>query len=167
MDPLNVGIKTTLTHESGWIPASALIASMALPSTTSPRYNIGQPAPDLALSFSHTLANDLFLGYCGGLSWDGWTSYPVGYGSMMLTFALDERMDLFVEYAAESNSQAPVLHSADAGLVLTVNENFKIDAWAGFGIGQPGTTAATPHYSTVYRSDLFVGAGAAYRIKLI
>jgi hypothetical protein len=166
MDVLNVGIKSALTAEKGWIPQSALIASLALPSTSSPSYNIGQPAPDLALSFSHTLAKDLYLGYCGGLSWDGWTSYPVGYGSTMLTFGIDSRMDLFVEYAFESYTHAPVLHSADAGLVFTVSENFKIDAWGGFGIGQPGTTAATPHFSTVYRSDVFVGAGAAYRLKL-
>lgn len=163
---LSVGIKTSLTREKGWIPGSALIASVAIPSTASSIYGISQPAPDLSLSFSHTLAKNLYLGYCAGLSWDGWTAYPLGYGSTMLTFALDEKMDMFIEYAFEANTSSPVLHSGDAGLIYTVNDDFKIDAWGGFGIGQPETSSASPHYTTIYRSDIFVGLGAAYRIAL-
>ncbi|MFZ1731243.1 MAG: transporter [Bacteroidota bacterium] len=163
---LSVGIKSSLTRENGWIPGSALIASLALPSTASRVYGINQPAPDLALSFSHTLSKNLHLGYCTGLSWDGWTAYPLGYGSTMLTITLDDKMDMFIEYAFEANTSSPVLHSADAGLVFTVNENFKIDAWGGFGIGQPEISSSSPHYTSIYRSDLYIGAGAAYRIKL-
>ncbi len=166
MDVVSAGIKTSLTREKGWLPASALIASVAIPSTSSAVYAISQPAPDLALSFSHTLGKDLYLGYCAGLSWDGWTAYPLGYASTMLTFALDEKMDMFIEYSLQANTGTPVLHSADAGLVYTVNEDLKIDAWGGFGIGQPESSSPSPHYSSIYHSDIFVGVGAAYRIQL-
>ncbi|MBE0643891.1 MAG: hypothetical protein IH600_07405 [Bacteroidetes bacterium] len=166
VDVLSVGLKTTLTKENGWIPQSAFIGSLALPSTASSIYDISQPAPDLALSFSHSLAKDLYLGYCVGLSWDGWTPNPLGYGSVMLAFDLDDKMDLFMEYGFEAHRHSPVLHSADAGLVFTVNDDFKIDAWTGFGLGNPDASSASPRLTSIYRPDVFFGAGAAYRLKL-
>lgn len=163
---VNLGIKTLITHEDGWIPQSAFIATLAIPGLASPGYDISQPAPDLALSFSHMLADDLYLGYSGGLSWDGWYSSPIGYASAMLAIDLDAHMNLFAEYGLEAYSHAPVLHFADAGLIYKLSDDLMFDAWAGFGLGDPETSAASPHYSSIYRPDLFVGAGAAYRIRL-
>ncbi len=166
MDVVNVGIKTVITQADGWIPRSAFIATIGIPSLASGIYDIAQPAPDLALGFSHTLADNLSLGYSGGLSWDGWTAVPMGYASAMLAMDLDARMSLFMEYGIEAYSHAPVLHTADAGLVYTVSDDFILDAWAGFGLGDPEISSAAPHYTSIYRPDLFVGAGAAYRLRL-
>ncbi len=166
IDVLSVGLKTTLTKEEGWIPQSAFIGSLGIPSAGSAIYDISQPAPDLALSFSYTIAKDLYLGYCAGLSWDGWNVSPLGYASTMLTFDLDGKMDLFIEYGLEAYRRSPVLHSADAGLVYTISENLKIDAWAGFGLGDPDGSSAAPRLTSIYRPDVFFGAGAAYRLKL-
>lgn len=166
MDVLNVGIKTVITQEDGWIPRSAFIATIGIPALASGIYDIAQPAPDLALGFSHTLADNLSLGYSGGLSWDGWTAAPMGYASAMLAMDLDARMSLFMEYGIEAYGHAPVLHTADAGLVYIVNDDFILDAWAGFGLGDPEISSASPHYTSIYRPDLFIGAGAAYRLHL-
>lgn len=163
---VNMGIKTLINHENGWIPQTAFIATLAIPGLASPGFDINQPAPDLALSFSHMLADDLYLGYSGGLSWDGWYSNPLGYASAMLAIDIDARMNLFAEYGLEANSHAPVLHFADAGLVYTFSDQLVLDAWAGFGLGDPESSAASPHYSSIYRPDVFIGAGAAYRIRL-
>ncbi len=163
VDVLSIGLKTTISQEKGWIPQSAFIGSLALPSFASAIYDISQPAPDLALSFSHTLAKDLYFGYCAGLSWDGYNPGPLRYASMMLSFDLDERMDLFVEYGLEAYRHSPVLHSADAGLVFTASQNLKIDAWAGFGLGDPDATSAAPRLTSIYRPDVFFGAGASLR----
>lgn len=167
IDVLNIGVKTRLTEEDGVIPRSALIVSLALPGLSSSIYDIAQPAPDIAVSFSHTLAADLHLGYCAGLSWDGWTAVPVAYASTMLTLELDASMSLFAEYGMQSSYHAPVLHSADAGLVYAVSDRFVLDAWAGFGIGDPQSSSSTPAYSSIYRPDLFVGAGASWRLSAL
>lgn len=163
---LNVGIKTVVAEETGWIPRTAFIAALAIPGLASPHYDTAQPAPDLAMSFSHTLGTGLALGYCGGLSWDGWYANPLGYASAMLSMDISERMLLFAEYGMEINSHAPVLHAVDAGLVFAVHTHLKLDAWAGFGLGDPDIASTSPTYSSIYRPDFFVGVGGAYRIKL-
>lgn len=164
IEVLNIGLKTRLTSEDGPLPQSALIVSLALPGLSSSIYDIAQPAPDIALAFSHTLASDLHLGYCAGLSWDGWSAVPVAYASTMLTIDLDDAMSLFAEYGLQSSYHAPVLHFADAGLVYNVSDRFVLDAWAGFGIGDPQSSSASPAYSSIYRPDLFLGAGASWRL---
>lgn len=166
IDVLNIGLKTRLTDENGILPRSALILSVALPGLASAIHDIAQPAPDIAMSFSHTLATDLYLGYCAGLSWDGWTAVPVAYASGMLALDLEGPMSVFAEYGLQSSYHAPVLHSADAGLVYDVTDRFVLDAWAGFGIGDPQASSPSPAYSSIYRPDLFVGAGASWRLPL-
>ena len=164
VDVLNIGVKTLLTEEDGVLPRSALIVSLALPGLSSSIYDIAQPAPDIALSFSHTLASDLHLGYCAGLSWDGYSAVPIAYASTMLTRDLDGPMSIFIEYGLQGSYHAPVLHSADAGLVYNVSDRFVLDAWAGIGIGDPQASSSSPAYSSIYRPDLFVGAGASWRL---
>lgn len=166
MTVLNLGIKTVVTEEAGWIPRTAFIASLALPGLASPHYDISQPAPDLALSFSHTLGTGLYLGYCGGLSWDGYYANPLGYASTILSMDLGETMLLFAEYGMEVHSHSPVLHSVDAGLIFAAHEHLKLDAWVGFGLGDPDISSPSPSYSSIYRPDFFLGVGGAYRIKL-
>ena len=163
---VSIGLKTRLLTEDGWRPQMAFIATLALPGLASAIYDISQPAPDLALSFSHTVADDLYLGYCAGLSWDGYSAVPVAYGSGMLTLDLDNRLSIFAEYATQSSYHAPMLHFADAGLVFSASNNLILDAWAGFGIGDPQRASSDPAYSSIYRPDLFIGAGASYRLKL-
>ena len=164
IDVLNIGLKTRLTTEDGLLPQSALIVSLALPGLSSSIYDIAQPAPDIALSFSHTLSTDLHLGYCAGLSWDGYSAVPVAYASTMLTLDLEGPMSLFAEYGLQSSYHAPVLHSADAGLVYHVSDRLVLDAWAGFCIGDPQASSSSPAYSSIYRPDLFFGTGASVRL---
>lgn len=166
LNVLTVGIKTKLSSEHGWFPESALLASLALPSLASSYFDIAQPAPDIALSFSHSPAADLSLGYCGGLSWDGFTPTPMGYASALLALDLDTRLNLFAEYGVQIYAHDPVLHTVNAGLAFALNEHLIVDALLGFGIGQPGATSLQPAYSSLSHSDLFIGMGAAYRLQL-
>jgi hypothetical protein len=166
LNVLSVGIKTRLTSEHGWLPESAFLASLAIPSLASSWFDIAQPAPDIAVSFSHTPSSDLSFGYCGGLSWDGYTASPMGYASAMLAFALDTRMNLFLEYGVQVHAHAPALHTVDAGLAFTIHEHLILDAILAFGIGQPGATTANPHYVAIAHTDLLVGLGASYRVEL-
>ncbi|MBR9976698.1 MAG: hypothetical protein KFH87_01300 [Bacteroidetes bacterium] len=166
LNVFSVGIKTKLSSERGWFPESAFLVSVALPSSASSWFDIAQPAPDIAMSFSHTPAADLSLGYCGGLSWDGFTPTPMGYASAMLALDLDTRMNLFFEYGMHIHAHDPVLHIVNAGLAFALDEDLIIDALLGFGIGQPGATSLQPAYSSIAHSDFFIGLGAAYRLKL-
>lgn len=163
---LNVGVKSALRAEQDPFPALALIAGLSMPQTGTSVFQVNTLAPDLALAFSHTLSEEVSLGYHAGVRWDGSVVTATSFYAANITVEMHHDVAAFIELHGELPGYAPAMHVAAAGLAWMPLPDLVIDASAGLALNAPGETEANPRWTTVQAPDLTAGIGAAWRLHI-
>ena len=154
----NVGIKWYLGEEKGQRPEMALIAGTTLP-TGQDSFSSGKPDPFVIGAFSHTLSDDVSLGYNLGLAaesvelpFGGEETETVALGSLAVGIGLNDRWSAFTEVfgttTLSDGDGDPI--GFDTGLTYLWNDDVQLDVFVGLGINDDA-------------ADGFLGFGLSFR----
>lgn len=156
---IEIGLKWKLLEEDGWMPQTAILPSLSLPTGTR-AFSSRRVDPSIRLAFAHTLTETLDLGYnLAGI----WETQEDGMGgrdtttllaySTALGIALSDRIGAFVEvFGSTPTDGGKPANSFDAGLTYLVHTDLQLDVFAGVGLSDAA-------------DDWFLGAGLVYRIR--
>ena len=104
------------------------------------------------LAFEHNFSKNIFLSYNIGMEWKRFGSPPAYIYTFSPRFDITEKWAAFIEvFGYVYKSYAPE-NSIDFGVAYFINNNFKIDASAGFGLNKNAP-------------DKFYAIGASFRFK--
>lgn len=153
-----IGAKLHLWEERANRPEAAILFGVSTPIGDSD-FSSDRFDPSFRLSFSHTLTENLSLGYNLGAAWstnrDGLgnseTKSHLIY-TLVLGRSISDRLGAFVESFGSlgGSAEGPPEHSLDGGLTLLISRLTQLDLAAGVGI-----SSAAP--------DWFIGAGISLR----
>ncbi|WP_181305503.1 transporter [Rufibacter sp. XAAS-G3-1] len=150
LDAFAIGTKIYVAEENGLFPEIAIIGHLTFPSGSS-EFKPGFMAPDLRLSFAHTLSEKLSLGYNVGYEWDGDSPSGSGIYTLALGTGLGERWGLYAELFGEKPEQGKWSHSADAGFTFSPRYDIQFDVSAGVGLNEEAP-------------DYYLCAGFSFRV---
>lgn len=154
---MEVGAKFRLSRQENWIPETAVIAALSIP-TGGRTVTSGGADPTGILIFGWDLPRDFGLGINFGFSvpTDGVESNSRHFEfkpTIALGIPITDRLGAFVEYFGTVISEGiSDPHSFDGGFTYLVNDDFQLDISGGGGV-----TSAT--------ADFSVGFGASFRFR--
>ena len=125
---------------------------VGIPKLASKKFAAKKWAPSFVLTMQHSLSDAVGLGYNLGAEWDGEMNQPFFTYTLAPGFNMGKRWYTFIEFFGAVASEGTAQNTIDGGLGYYVNDNFKLDASAGFGI----TKAAV---------DNFFGVGLSFRFR--
>jgi hypothetical protein len=134
LEPISVGTKVSLLKEKGIIPQTAFIAFVGLPFAGSKKFKTPHLIPSFRFSMQHSLTNKISFGYNVGAEWDGESTIPEWLYTLVTGFEIGEKWQTFIEaYGFIAKNELPQ-HNVDGGIAYYINDDFKLDASAGFGL---------------------------------
>jgi hypothetical protein len=141
-DDSSVGFKLRLRDEEGWLPETALVPHVGLPTGKAP-FSRERFDPDYRLAFSHTLSDRLSFGYNLGQAWvsdedpagDRDTRHEFMY-SAALGIGLTETLGCFVELFGDvpTGSDGGPANSVDGGFACLMTDSLQLDVSCGVGL---------------------------------
>ena len=128
--PLSLGFKYEMIEGDGWVPQTALIASVALPIGSSD-YVPDKIEPGILLAFSHDITNDLGLGYNLGMEFP---EEQIFRYSISLGYSLSDNIGLYAEVYGQASDKIDTRpeNYFDAGLTWLVLPYLQLDASGGY-----------------------------------
>lgn len=147
--PIEIGTKIYIAKENGWLPEVAVLASLTLPSG-SEEFKANTITPSLFIAASHTISDNIGLGYNIGTVWDGVNPEAIGKYSIGLGWSPIDNLGVFGEFYGTFGDLGDT-HSFNAGLTYLLTPNFQLDTSFGFDLSDDA-------------DDFFVGAGLSWRI---
>jgi len=159
LSPLSLGLKALLFSEQGWIPQTAVLASVSIPGTSSEDFDQSYLGQEFRLAFAHTLSERLSLGYNLGVSNDESAVAHTGFYSLALGAGVTDALGLFVEIFGDLPGDAPPVHKFDAGATWLLSPDLQLDASGGF-------TFAEDENGTHLRMEHFISAGVSWRFRI-
>lgn len=149
--PLLIQFKYQIAEERGWIPDIAFIGGASLPFMANKFFRMPRSAPAFRFALSHSLSGRLALGSNLGAEWDGESSSPGFYYSVVLNIKGTEKTGLFTEFYGLVREPGSRTHLFNAGLTYLVHQNLQFDLSGGAGLNETAL-------------DTFVSFGLSYRI---
>lgn len=153
LNPVSIGTKIAVCTEEGWRPEIAFIGHLTLPSTGQKDFQTEFVAPDFRFSVSHTLTEDLGVGYNLGMEWDGVSAMSTAIYTLVLGASILPEFGVFAEVFGEFPELGSSAHSLNGGLTWVPVTNLQLDA-----SGSVGLNDAAPEYT--------VGAGVSFRLPV-
>lgn len=149
--PLLIQFKYLIAKERGWMPDIAFIGGAAMPFMAKEYFRMPGPAPAFRFALSRSLSDRLALGSNLGAEWDGESSSPSFYYSVVLNIKGTDRMGLFTEFYGLVREPGSRMHLFNAGLTYLVIHNLQFDVSGGAGLNE-----------TAF--DYFASFGFSYRL---
>jgi len=153
---LYLGGKLALIEQDGYVPQTALIPQMTVP-TGSPGVTAGRVLPGLNVDFSWEIVKDLFdvelLIATNSVADNDRTSHVEIATGLTAAFALTRKLQAFVEWDAfypVGATSVGMRHYAVGGLVYFITKNIEVDIRAGAGLNSQA-------------NDVIAGTGFAVR----
>lgn len=137
-----IGFKWKFFHEDGWMPQTALLGGLTLP-TGAEGFSSERYEPSFRFAFSHTLTERVGLAYNLGMAWETFVEADGGRDAesffqytVAVGMDLTERVGAFAEIFGDVPMSAPggSAHSVDAGLTYMLTDAIQLDTAAGLGI---------------------------------
>jgi len=155
---LGIGFKLKLRDEEGWLPETAFLTNVVLPTKKTP-FSSERFDPEYRLACSHTLSERLSFGYNVGQAWvteedtagDLDTRHQFIY-SAAVGIGLSDNLGGFVEFFGEipTGSDGGPANSFDGGFTYLIADNVQLDIASGVGLSQDA-------------QDWFLAAGLSIR----
>lgn len=151
IEPIAIGFKANIFHEDGLLPQTSLLAHLGFPYLATPIFRGTYYAPEFRLSMSHTLSDDLDLGYNLGAEWDGEHTSPAFIYTLTLGYSIQEKMGIFIEVYGFASDFITADHRFDGGFTYLLSNDTMLDLSGGIGL-----TNNAPQY--------FAAAGFSFRL---
>jgi len=151
LKPLEIGAKINLLQEKYLIPKTSFIIEIAIPGTSSKRYDIKHVAPGLIFLFSNTISENAELSYNLGINWNTDEKTKTGFYSVSFGLSAFNKTSFYIEsYGVFTDRFLPDLRM-DYGAVYALSKNIQLDISSGIGL-----TKVSP--------DFFLGLGFSIRL---
>lgn len=150
---VQLGGKVNFLQEKGLRPKTSLIAHYNFRRLRT-LYKDSIDGINFRFAMLHTLSKTISIGYNMGMNWNRFGSTPAYIYTFSPRFNISEKWFAYIEvfgYIRRPKKFNPE-NSIDAGFAYYVNDNFKIDASAGFGLSKEAL-------------DKFYSIGASFRFK--
>ena len=148
---LRFGAKLAVRKQDGFVPAMAFQPSFTVPTGDASASDQIDPQVQFPLAWSVgenvTVLANLLL----GTSSVGHDTRPVYAQSLLVGYALTDRLNVFGEYFGVNTQDRAETHNVDAGVLFLLNDNAQLDFVIGGGLNEQA-------------DDFFVGAGYSFRI---
>lgn len=145
-----VGVKIQICREEGIIPETALNLHMRLP-VGGEAFSVKTPVPDFRFLCSHTLTEQLSLGYNLGAEFNGEEPSAEFVYTCTIGYALTEQIETYIEAFGSKPCNETLTCTIDGGISYLLTPLVKIDASAGVGL-----TAGAPSY--------YLSTGLSFRL---
>jgi hypothetical protein len=152
ISPAQIGFKTRLSEEKGMLPALSFIGHLSLPGLSSNNLRSTYAAPSFRFTLSHSLSDDLALGYNAGADWDGESGEPSYAYTMALALSLTEALGCFGELYGYAPQRSIAAHLFNAGITYTIHPDLMFDLSGGVGLSERA-------------QDNFISCGLSYRFR--
>ncbi|MBN1449279.1 MAG: transporter [Bacteroidetes bacterium] len=159
VQPVTFGVKAHLLHEKGWIPQTAILASVTIPASGSRYFSPRWMTQEIRLAFAHTLSDRFSLGYNLGIASPGETSAHTGLYSLAFGAGVTETFSLFAEIFGDLAGDAAPVHAFDAGMTVLLSPDLQLDASAGLTLHEDA-------FGIHRRMEHFLGTGVSWRVQL-
>ena len=100
----------------------------------------------------HSITKKLSLGYNIGMSWERFGAAPAYIYTFAPGFSIDDNWYAYIELFGFTRKNEKPGSSIDGGIAYYINNNFKVDASAGFGLNKKAP-------------DSYFAIGASVRFK--
>ena len=134
--PLQLGTKVKISDQYGWIPQTALVAMVFLPSGEG-SLQLDKALPDLRLTFANDIPGALDVFYSLGVFWTPEEFDAVGLYTIGLGFTISDRVWSFVEFYGYFNDFIPD-PSLNGGFTWLITNDIKFDLTGGFDFPSSG-----------------------------
>lgn len=151
-EPLEIGFRTAICEQNKVIPQTSLITQFAIPTVASKNFKAKHLAPVILLAMQNDVTQSLQIQYNIGAEWDGLSTTPDWLYSVNFGFELSKKFDAFAEVFGSAANKSIPENSIDGGFGYYINNDIKLDAFAGFGISNAA-------------ANYFFGTGLSFRIK--
>lgn len=148
--PLQIGVKTPLLKENGWMPKTSLMTMIGIPTLAAEALKARHLFPLIRLLMENRLTEKLELDYNIGAEWDGTGKRPQWIVTIEPQMSIAPRWQVFVEAYSRWQQGEEAEHVVDAGLGFFISPNLKLDVVAGSGLSQQAP-------------DYFIGTGISFR----
>lgn len=152
LNPIAIGSKIAICKEEGLRPEVAFIGHITLPYVGNEEFRPEFIAPDFRFSASHTLAENLALGYNFGLEWDGTSALSTGIYTLVLGTDIFSDVGMFVELFGEFPELGSSSHNIHSGFTWSPFSDLQFDTSLALGLNE-----AAPDY--------IAGAGISFRFS--
>lgn len=149
--PLNLGFKVHVIKEKGIRPEIAITADITLRHIGSESYRPIFSYPTARFVATHTLLENLSLGYNAGFAYNGRNADGFFLYSAYLSYRILPKLSLFGEVYGNFDHGNLPNHRIDGGLTYALRHNIQVDCSAGTGFDK-------------YVDKSFVSAGFSWRI---
>jgi hypothetical protein len=153
--PVQVGFKSKLLDQKGFIPKTSFIGHLSLPGVASKQFRQTYFAPSLRLAFLHNIAERYSLAYNAGAEWDGETARPDFIYSLSLGANIVGGLGIYGELYGNTPQQLADDSElrADAGLTYLISNDVIVDVSGGMGLSDNAP-------------ERYVAIGLSYRFKM-
>ena len=131
---VQLGGKFNFLKEKGLRPKTSLIAHYDFARLRKPLYYDTIDGANFRFAIQHTISEKISLGYNIGMAWRSFRNSANFIYTLSPAFNINERWKAFIEVFGFIWNDRPPQNSVDAGTSFYVNDNFKLDASAGFGL---------------------------------
>lgn len=152
LNPIAIGTKIAVCKEEGLRPEVAFIGHITLPYVGNEEFRPEFIAPDFRFSASHTLADNLSLGYNLGLEWNGTSALSTGIYTLVLGADIFSDVGMFVELFGEFPELGSSAHNLHSGFTWSPLSDLQFDTSLALGLNE-----AAPDY--------IAGAGISFRFS--
>ncbi len=154
-EDLYLGFKVALTEQDGWLPETAIMPQMTVP-TGARAFTSDEVMPGINFLYSWELNDFLSIGGStqGNRAFDGATDFYEEYAqSVTIGYSLTEKLGAFTECYGIFPHHAETAFTEyyfDTGLTYKFSDNVQVDWRAGWGLNEQS-------------DDFFTGVGGAVR----
>ena len=148
---LRFGTKLAVRKQDGFVPAMAFQPSFTVPTGDASASDQLDPQVQFPLAWSVGENVSVLANLVLGTSSVGHDTRPVYAQSLLVGYALTDRLNVFGEYFGVNTQDRAETHNVDAGVLFLLNDNAQLDFVIGGGLNEQA-------------DDFFVGAGYSFRI---
>jgi Putative MetA-pathway of phenol degradation len=151
LNGFQLGGKFNFLKQKGLIPNTSLIAHYVFAGKRTKYLNWDTIAgANFRFAMQHKIADNFLLGYNVGMEWQRFGLAPAYIYTFSPRYNIDEKWMVYAEVFGYIKKRQLSEHTIAGGFAYLINDNFKIDASAGFGINKNAP-------------DNFLSIGASFR----
>ena len=148
---LRFGTKLAIREQDGLMPAMAFQPSFTVPTGDASASDRVDPQVQFPLAWTVGENVNVLANLVLGTSSVGNDTRPTYGQSLLVGYAVTDRVNVFAEYFGVNTSDRRETHNVDAGVLFLLNDNAQLDLVVGGGLNEQA-------------DDFFVGAGYSFRL---
>ncbi|MFP4025059.1 MAG: transporter [Thiohalospira sp.] len=134
--PFTIGGKIHINEEKGWVPQIAFLGHISIANTGADAFQQKYHSTNMLLAFSHSLTDDLNLGYSFSVEFPEDIDYTIGTYTLVFGYSLTEKIGAFIEVYGDFSKYMAAQNIFNGGVTYLIHPKVQLDFAGGFGLSQ-------------------------------